>query len=152
VAHVPPPAAEGAQAVEPVAVAPVANGAEPGAATAATPPPSSLPEPAALHEQAPKLEEAHAALQGHGATEPVRVAKAMPDTNTRARLLKRIDSLEDSVPDLVERGRVKSPDAMLKMLTKYRQEAELAPDAEARRDIGKKLNSLESMFIKPAGR
>ncbi|MCP3105522.1 serine/threonine protein kinase, partial [Myxococcus sp. K15C18031901] len=29
VAHVPPPAAEGAQAVEPVAVAPVANGAEP---------------------------------------------------------------------------------------------------------------------------
>ncbi|MCE9672996.1 protein kinase [Myxococcus stipitatus] len=159
------PAAEGAGTPRTTAMA------GPAAEGAGTPRTTAMAVPATGHAGAPTVETAPAAetaskLGGAQAapaeptsgTEPARVAHAGAvkpagsDATTRARLLKRIDSLEDKVPELVERGQVKSPDAMLRMLTKYRQEAELASDAEERRDINKKLNSLESMFIKPAGR
>jgi len=159
------PTAEGAGAPRTTALAaPTAEGAGVPRTTALAVPatgragsPSVETAPAA--ETTAKLEGAQAApAEPTSGVEPARVAHAgavkpaSSDATTRARLLKRIDSLEDQVPELVERGRVKSPDAMLRMLTKYRQEAELASDAEERRDINKKLNSLESMFIKPAGR
>lgn len=73
---------------------------------------------------------------------------ASTDGPSRGRLLKRIDSLEESIPEFINQGRVTSPDTMLDYLAKYRREARTAEDTETRRAINIKLNELESMFIK----
>lgn len=105
-------------------------------------PPTARPPPALEEPETPAV-----ARSGRPASTSKPTVSA--DAMSRGRLLKRIDSLEESMPELIGQGRVTSPDAMLNLLTKYRRQAEAAEDTETRRDINKRLNSLESMFIKP---
>ncbi|MCP3058943.1 protein kinase [Myxococcus sp. K38C18041901] len=76
-------------------------------------------------------------------------SSALPlDTQSRARVLKRIESLEDALPELMEQERVTSPDAMINSLATLRTAAKEASDAEALRNVQVGLDHLERVFIK----
>ncbi|MFY1831267.1 protein kinase domain-containing protein [Myxococcus fulvus] len=70
------------------------------------------------------------------------------DTQSRARVLKRIESLQDALPELLAQKRVTSPDAMGNSLVKLHLAAKDAGDAEALRRVQVELDDLERYFIK----
>ncbi|WP_426733546.1 protein kinase domain-containing protein [Myxococcus faecalis] len=70
------------------------------------------------------------------------------DPQSRAKVLKRIASLEEALPELVSQDRVTSPDAMGNSLATLRTAAKDAGDAEALREVQVGLDYLERVFIK----
>ncbi|MCY0998856.1 serine/threonine-protein kinase [Myxococcus sp. MISCRS1] len=70
------------------------------------------------------------------------------DPQSRAKVLKRIASLEEALPELVSQARVTSPDAMGNSLATLRTAAKDASDAEALRNVQVGLDDLERVFIK----
>ncbi|GEN05808.1 hypothetical protein MFU01_08450 [Myxococcus fulvus] len=74
---------------------------------------------------------------------------ALPlDPQSRAKVLKRIESLEEALPELLAQKRVTSPTAMLNRLDNLRIAAKDADDANALRNVQQGIDLLETMFIK----
>ncbi|NVJ28479.1 MULTISPECIES: serine/threonine-protein kinase [Myxococcus] len=111
-----------------------------GRALAATAPSAKAPPPPPSETASPLPRAGRPA----GTSKP----SASTDAMSRGRLLKRINSLEESMPEFISQGRVKSPDIALNMLTKYRRELAENEDGETRRKIQEALDYMENSYIK----
>ncbi|WP_223749277.1 serine/threonine protein kinase [Myxococcus sp. XM-1-1-1] len=144
------PAGSTAQQAPTVASAPVAapSESEAGSEGSATATRKSLALAKSTRETSSTTDEPETLARAGRPSSASKPTTTPLDPQSRAKVLKRIESLEEALPELLAQKRVTSPGAMLNRLDNLRIAAKDAGDAESLRNVQQGIDLLERMFIK----